>query len=71
MLDREGYGGPADVAIIGNEDEVSRQIDAIAALGVEELSGYVFAHTAEDDERTPTCSHPGPACADPPPRAAW
>ena len=52
MLDREGYGGPADVAIIGNEAEVSRQIDAIAALGVEELSGYVFARTAEDDERT-------------------
>ena len=52
MLDREGYEGPADAAIIGNEDAVAEQIEAIAALGVEELCGSVFACTAEDDART-------------------
>jgi F420-dependent oxidoreductase-like protein len=52
MLDREGYGGPGDVAIIGNEDEVTRRIEAVAALGVEEFCGYVFARSAGDDART-------------------
>jgi 5,10-methylenetetrahydromethanopterin reductase len=52
MLDREGYSGPGDVAIVGDEDEVRGKIDAIAALGVEEFCGYVFARSVEDDERT-------------------
>jgi len=52
MLDREGLAGPADAAIIGDETTVSEQLDAIAALGVDELCGSVFACTAEDDART-------------------
>ena len=52
MLDREGYEGPADAAIIGDEDAVAERIASIAALGVEELCASVFACTAEDDART-------------------
>jgi 5,10-methylenetetrahydromethanopterin reductase len=52
MLDREGLASPSDTAIIGDEATVSEQLEAIAALGVEELCGSVFACTAEDDART-------------------
>lgn len=52
MLDREGYEGPADAAIIGDEATVTQHLEAVAALGVEELCGSVFACTAEDDART-------------------
>ncbi|MFF5249880.1 LLM class F420-dependent oxidoreductase [Streptosporangium sp. NPDC000095] len=34
MLDREGAAGPADVAIVGDEDEVSARIEALAKAGV-------------------------------------
>jgi hypothetical protein len=34
MLDREGAAGPADVAIVGTEDEVGTQIRALAEAGV-------------------------------------
>jgi len=52
MLDKEGYEGPADAAIIGDEVAVSEQLEAVAALGVEEFCGYVFARSADDDART-------------------
>ena len=52
MLDREGLEGPADVAIVGNEAAVSEQFEALAALGVEEVTAYVIACTAEEDQRT-------------------
>jgi 5,10-methylenetetrahydromethanopterin reductase len=34
MLDREGAAGPADVAIVGDEDTVGAQIAALAGIGV-------------------------------------
>jgi len=34
MLDREGAAGPADVAIVGDEDVVAAQISALAEAGV-------------------------------------
>ena len=34
MLDREGAAGPADVAIVGDEDAVAAQIGALAEAGV-------------------------------------
>jgi len=34
MLDREGAAGPADVAIVGDEDTVAAQISALAEAGV-------------------------------------
>ncbi|HEY7430604.1 MAG TPA: LLM class F420-dependent oxidoreductase [Streptosporangiaceae bacterium] len=34
MLDREGAAGPADVALVGDEDAVGGQVQALAAAGV-------------------------------------
>ena len=34
MLDREGAAGPADVALVGDEDAVAGQVQALAAAGV-------------------------------------
>lgn len=38
VLAREGAAGPADVAIVGDEEHVARRIDEIAALGVSDLN---------------------------------
>jgi F420-dependent oxidoreductase-like protein len=42
MLDIEGAEGPADVAILGNEAEVERQIRDIASAGATEFIGAAF-----------------------------
>lgn len=42
MLGIEGAGGPADVAIVGNEKEVERQIRAIASTGCTEFIAPLF-----------------------------
>ncbi|GAA2852663.1 hypothetical protein GCM10010517_10380 [Streptosporangium fragile] len=34
MLDREGAAGPGDVAVVGDEDAVSAQIETLAKAGV-------------------------------------
>jgi 5,10-methylenetetrahydromethanopterin reductase len=47
MLDREGAQGPADVAIVGSEDEVAEQITAMADCGVTDFVAAEF--TAGDD----------------------
>lgn len=52
MLDREGVDGPADVAIIGDEDLVTARLDELEALGIDELMATVIAPTAEDAART-------------------
>ena len=52
MLDREGLEGPADLAIIGNEDEVKARIAGFADAGVEDFLAVEFAR--DDDERTRT-----------------
>jgi len=51
MLDREGAAGPADVAIVGNEDEVASQIIALADCGVTDFAAGEFAW---GDERVRT-----------------
>jgi len=43
MLDREGAEGPADVAIVGGEDEVAGQITALADGGVTDFVAGEFA----------------------------
>jgi len=43
MLDREGASGPADVAIVGNEDGVGEQLERLAALGVSDFLAIPFA----------------------------
>lgn len=54
MLDREGFAGPEDAAIIGNEQAVSEQLDALAAAGVDEFVGAPFDPSAEGRARTRT-----------------
>jgi 5,10-methylenetetrahydromethanopterin reductase len=49
MLDREGAQGPADVAIVGSEDEVTAQIAALADAGVTDFVAGEFG--AGDDRR--------------------
>lgn len=47
MLDMEGAAGPGDVALVGDEDEVARQIDHLAAIGV---TDFVAACVGDRDE---------------------
>ena len=51
MLDREGAAGPADVAIVGDEDTVAAQITALADCGVTDFVAGEFA-AAEERQRT-------------------
>jgi 5,10-methylenetetrahydromethanopterin reductase len=52
MLDREGAEGPADVAIIGDEQAVTERIEEIRAAGVAEISAHVFGANPEERDRT-------------------
>jgi 5,10-methylenetetrahydromethanopterin reductase len=47
MLDREGASGPGDVAIVGAEDVVAGQIQALAGDGVTDFVAGVFARGEE------------------------
>jgi F420-dependent oxidoreductase-like protein len=51
MLDREGAEGPADVAILGDEDTVETQVHALADAGVTE---FIAATFGSREERTRT-----------------
>ncbi len=51
MLDREGAQGPADVAIVGDEDAVAAQITALAECGV---TDFVAAEIAPGADRVRT-----------------
>lgn len=42
MLDREGAAGPADVAIVGDEDGVNEQLDRLEAAGVTDFCAAMF-----------------------------
>jgi hypothetical protein len=37
MLDREGLEGPADLALLGTEDQVGEALDRIASTGTSDL----------------------------------
>jgi len=47
MLDREGAGGPADVAIVGTADEVAGEVRRLADLGATDFCGAPFG-TADE-----------------------
>ena len=51
MLDREGAEGPADVAIVGDDAAVEKQVRALADAGVTEFVASIFGSR---DERTRT-----------------
>jgi F420-dependent oxidoreductase-like protein len=52
MLDREGYGGPEDAAIIGDEATVKDRLDELSAAGVDEYVGATFDASPEGRART-------------------
>jgi 5,10-methylenetetrahydromethanopterin reductase len=51
MLAREGVDGPAGIAIIGDEDEVRGQVEALTAVGVTDFVASEFGR-GEDRART-------------------
>jgi 5,10-methylenetetrahydromethanopterin reductase len=52
MLDREGYAGPDDAVIIGDEDTVKARLAELAAAGVDEYVAAVFDASPEGRDRT-------------------
>ncbi len=52
MLDREGYAGPAEAALIGDEQTVTARLDELRAAGVHEYVGVVFDRSPEVRDRT-------------------
>jgi hypothetical protein len=55
MLDREGFSGPEDAALIGDEATVSHQLDELRDAGVDEFVGIPFDPSAEGGQRTRAC----------------
>ena len=55
MLDREGFSGPEDAALIGDESTVSRQLDKFRDAGVDEFVGIPFDPSTEGEQRTRAC----------------
>jgi 5,10-methylenetetrahydromethanopterin reductase len=51
MLDREGASGPSDVSFVGDEDEVLRNLAALADAGATEFAASVIGD-AEERRRT-------------------
>lgn len=52
MLDREGLEGPANLALVGNEDEVTAGLARFAEAGVEDLLAVEFGRNDDDRHRT-------------------
>jgi 5,10-methylenetetrahydromethanopterin reductase len=52
MLDREGYAGPEDAAIIGDEATVKGRLEELRAAGVDEYVGAPFDALPEGRART-------------------
>jgi alkanesulfonate monooxygenase SsuD/methylene tetrahydromethanopterin reductase-like flavin-dependent oxidoreductase (luciferase family) len=52
MLDREGFSGPEDAAIIGDEKTVSDRLGELAAAGVDEFAAVTFDPSPEGRART-------------------
>lgn len=55
MLDREGYAGPEDVALIGDETTVRDKLDEVHAAGVDEFAAIPFDTSPEGRDRTRAC----------------
>jgi alkanesulfonate monooxygenase SsuD/methylene tetrahydromethanopterin reductase-like flavin-dependent oxidoreductase (luciferase family) len=50
MLDREGARTPSGVAVVGDEAEVQRQIEHLAAIGATDFVANVFGSSEERAE---------------------
>lgn len=55
MLDREGFSGPEDAALIGDESTVSQHLDGLRDAGVDEFVAIPFDPSSEGAERTRAC----------------
>ncbi|BBY21821.1 TIGR03564 family F420-dependent LLM class oxidoreductase [Mycobacterium stomatepiae] len=55
MLDREGFSGPEDAALVGDEATVSQQLDGLRDAGVDEFVAIAFDPSTEGAERTRAC----------------
>jgi alkanesulfonate monooxygenase SsuD/methylene tetrahydromethanopterin reductase-like flavin-dependent oxidoreductase (luciferase family) len=51
VLDREGVGGPQDVVIVGDEDDVAAGLQRLRDAGVSEFMAAPFG-TDEEQQRT-------------------
>jgi F420-dependent oxidoreductase-like protein len=49
MLDREGAAGPADVALVGDEETVRAQVERLESIGATEFVANIFGSTEERD----------------------
>jgi 5,10-methylenetetrahydromethanopterin reductase len=52
MLDREGYAGPEDAVLIGDEATVRDRLGELRAAGVDEFVGIPFDPSPEGQDRT-------------------
>jgi len=52
MLDREGVQHPGEVAVIGNEEEVSSQLGELERAGATEFSALEFGRSSDEFART-------------------
>lgn len=52
MLDREGFPGPEDAALIGDEKTVAHRADELRAAGVDEFVAIPFGPSEEERART-------------------
>ncbi len=55
MLDREGFAGPEDAALIGDEATVSHQLDELRDAGVDEFVAIPFDPSTDEGQRTRAC----------------
>lgn len=52
MLDREGAAGPADVALVGDEKAIGRELDRLRDVGVSDFVAAVVAVEKDAEKRT-------------------
>ena len=52
VMDAEGAGGPADVSVIGSEDEVRAGLDAFANAGATDFAAVEFVTNADEGAAT-------------------
>jgi 5,10-methylenetetrahydromethanopterin reductase len=55
MLDREGFSGPEDAALIGDESTVWHQLDELRDAGVDEFVAIPFDPSTEGGQRSRAC----------------
>jgi alkanesulfonate monooxygenase SsuD/methylene tetrahydromethanopterin reductase-like flavin-dependent oxidoreductase (luciferase family) len=58
MLDREGFAGPEDAAIIGDENTVSDRLDELAKAGVDEFAAVTFDPSPGGPRAPARCCEP-------------